>query len=473
MRDSLFKKILIFFFIINLLRLIFTMFTGTSAMADELEHIHASWLVWNGQIPYIDFFEHHHSLIWYIFAPLVGWLEGNILVFFIIRGFILVCSLITLYIVFKLITKYLSDDTAAWLALNIFCFSSAMLNAMVQFKPDIFMHLFFWLGTYYLFVYINEKKQKQINISAICYTISFCFLQTALFLILPLIPVILILLYNRKLHISSCLKAAIFPIILLSMFLGGLWLSGSLQRYYELNWVVNSKISATLDTVKIVNFSDFYLILFCGLLSVGYLLYTKSYKTIYIIVLMYICELLLRTFYVSIALYYFKMLLLYNAILIGIALSRIISQKRPLAYIITLLFIPALFQIYPWQHDNSENKDIHVTTILAIITDITKNTSSNDTVLGTAMMPFGIYNQNPHYYWFSWDYIGKIDEELYHYAEPFDINKIITDIRPKFVYFEKDLVPNYTPQSQYDIDTSLLKQHYHNAKYNTLYLLNE
>ena len=36
---------------------------------DTLEHIHASWLVSEGKVPYRDFFEHHNPLLWYLFAP--------------------------------------------------------------------------------------------------------------------------------------------------------------------------------------------------------------------------------------------------------------------------------------------------------------------------------------------------------------------------------------------------------------------
>ena len=36
---------------------------------DHAEHIHAAWLVWQGQVPYRDFFQHHNPLLWYLFAP--------------------------------------------------------------------------------------------------------------------------------------------------------------------------------------------------------------------------------------------------------------------------------------------------------------------------------------------------------------------------------------------------------------------
>lgn len=31
-----------------------------SGDGDTLEHVHSSWLVWSGKIPYKDFFQHHN-----------------------------------------------------------------------------------------------------------------------------------------------------------------------------------------------------------------------------------------------------------------------------------------------------------------------------------------------------------------------------------------------------------------------------
>jgi len=36
---------------------------------DEFEHLHASWLVASGHLPYRDFFEHHTPGLYYLLAP--------------------------------------------------------------------------------------------------------------------------------------------------------------------------------------------------------------------------------------------------------------------------------------------------------------------------------------------------------------------------------------------------------------------
>ena len=72
MKEKTLTRLLWFFLAINIIYLFASIFISRRAMGDDLEHIHASWLVWQGYIPYTDFFEHHHPLTWYIFAPLVG-----------------------------------------------------------------------------------------------------------------------------------------------------------------------------------------------------------------------------------------------------------------------------------------------------------------------------------------------------------------------------------------------------------------
>jgi hypothetical protein len=40
---------------------------------DEFEHLHAAWCISKGQVPYLDYFEHHGPLTYYLLAPFVGW----------------------------------------------------------------------------------------------------------------------------------------------------------------------------------------------------------------------------------------------------------------------------------------------------------------------------------------------------------------------------------------------------------------
>ena len=53
---------------------------------DEFEHLHASWLVSIGKIPYVDFFEHHNPLMWYITSPLFYIYENNVNIYYLLMS---------------------------------------------------------------------------------------------------------------------------------------------------------------------------------------------------------------------------------------------------------------------------------------------------------------------------------------------------------------------------------------------------
>ena len=467
MKENTLLKTLIFFTIINCIYLFITIFIGSKAMADDLEHIHASWLIWQGQIPYSDFFEHHHPLLWYIFSPIVGFFSGNTFIFFINRIIVSICSLVSLYVVYNIIKNFISNKLTALTAINIYCFSSTAMSSMVQFKPDAFMQLFFWIGIYFLFSLLKNKKQHQLNISMLSFTIAFCFLQTVIFLALPLSICIIYYIYKKEITWKNIALSLILPFVTLSLFFGHMLILGNLQRYYELNWVVNSAIYDEIKANSITNFSSLYSILICGFISALFLLINKPNKYTIILFTMYITELLLRTTYISIGLYYFKILLLYNAIIISIAIITIYQKYKYLGYLFLTLGIIWCGKFWIFE----DVGEINSLTIVGIATDIAKNSNSDDIVLATTNMPLGLFNQNPHYYWFSWTYIGKIDEKLFHYKEPYDINKIIVEKKPKFIYFEDNLKQNYKATNVYDIKPEILSEFYENAKYNTLYQL--
>ena len=71
-------------------------------VVDEFEHLHASWLVWHNKVPYRDFFEHHHPLLWYLSAPIVGAFYDDAIIFYVMRSIGILTSLLTLGYIYKI-----------------------------------------------------------------------------------------------------------------------------------------------------------------------------------------------------------------------------------------------------------------------------------------------------------------------------------------------------------------------------------
>ena len=49
---------------LNLIFAIWQIFSSTLNLADDIEHLRATYFVSSGDIPYRDFFDHHHPLLW-------------------------------------------------------------------------------------------------------------------------------------------------------------------------------------------------------------------------------------------------------------------------------------------------------------------------------------------------------------------------------------------------------------------------
>ena len=88
-----------------LVKIVFDMFY-MGYPSDEFEHLHVSWLVWSGKTPYIDFFEHHNPLLWYLFAPVAGLMYDNLNIAYVSRIVAVAVSFTCWFYIYKIIAKH-------------------------------------------------------------------------------------------------------------------------------------------------------------------------------------------------------------------------------------------------------------------------------------------------------------------------------------------------------------------------------
>lgn len=115
--------------------------------ADEFEHLHFAWLVGQGQVPYRDFFEHHHPLLWAALAPLAHWGPQSLDVALIARLLFVAVALLTAIGVGSIAARLHASSTdgegsaraigpwaaAAWLSLG------PVQASIAQVRPDPWM----------------------------------------------------------------------------------------------------------------------------------------------------------------------------------------------------------------------------------------------------------------------------------------------------------------------------------------------
>ena len=115
---------------------------------DNIEHIHSSFLIAQGQVPYRDFFQHHNPLMWYLFAPLVNLFAYNATVTEVVCLISLLVFLKSLVYVYRISAEFLSDKLWGLAAAAVIAAPGYKLYA-VDFRPDNYMIFCLTAGIYY------------------------------------------------------------------------------------------------------------------------------------------------------------------------------------------------------------------------------------------------------------------------------------------------------------------------------------
>ena len=90
-----------------------TIFYTETGNGDNVEHIHSTWLVAQGKVPYRDFFQHHNPLVWYIFAPIFKMLPNVITMLDVAHAIALVAGFLTFFIVYKICVRFFASNLAS------------------------------------------------------------------------------------------------------------------------------------------------------------------------------------------------------------------------------------------------------------------------------------------------------------------------------------------------------------------------
>lgn len=149
---------------------------------DEIVYLHASWLVSQGQRPFVDFMEHHHPTLLYALAPLTLLLEG------FPRGLVFAARLLNLgllaavLLVFaRVVRPLLQNADALWPALLLLgCFFFAR-NSM-EVRPDPWMAVLCWVGLWQWLVFLRgEGHLGHAALAGLCFGTAVAVLPKALY----------------------------------------------------------------------------------------------------------------------------------------------------------------------------------------------------------------------------------------------------------------------------------------------------
>lgn len=326
MQTKLLQKFLWFFMIIMAVSGAYIYGYILKANGDNVEHLHASWLVWMGYIPYKDFFQHHNPLTWYLFAPFVADLIDNPKIFavFNIVGVITLCFIA--YYQGKILILNGNSKLSALFVAAIMISSYSILWS-TDFRPDTFMYLFFFIGMYYLFSYRRNSRTQSLILSFLYFFISFMFTQKILLNMVIPGGAVLYWLCTKKIKIHDLIYATIAPVILFGAFLLYLYYHDALAVYWKANFIFNTYIPDIFGEHRIIfpplEYLEFYIFVSIGGIAAIYFLYRGNDVEV-LFSLMFIEEAFLRLFYFSAFLHYSIFWLI-----LGIMISVMFIDKFP------------------------------------------------------------------------------------------------------------------------------------------------
>lgn len=103
---------------------------------DELEHLHAAFLVWLGDVPYRDFFEHHGPAFYYAAQPLFALQGPELSVLWAGRTCMWLCSLGILALT-GLLARRVGGQGVGLPAATLLAFGTVFHLKGIEFRPDV------------------------------------------------------------------------------------------------------------------------------------------------------------------------------------------------------------------------------------------------------------------------------------------------------------------------------------------------
>jgi hypothetical protein len=122
---------------------------ATQIIVDEFEHLHAGYLVARGQVPYLDFFEHHTPLFYYATAAVLPMKSATFQTIVYARYLALACGAVTMLLAWRLVRIVFGRTetlvVACLLLGNFFLFARGSLAYLDTFAAPLVMLSALWL----------------------------------------------------------------------------------------------------------------------------------------------------------------------------------------------------------------------------------------------------------------------------------------------------------------------------------------
>lgn len=400
------------------------------ANGDNVEHLHSAWLIWQGYIPYKDFFQHHNPLLWYISAPFVASLIDDIEIFSVFNIISELAVGVMAFFQCRLMALNGNNKTSV-LFLAACIISSYSIMWALNYRPDTFMYACFFAGLFFLFKYMKYRRLGSLIISFLCLFLSFMFTQKILLNMVVPAFFLLYWLAKRDISVRDFFLSCVLPVLLAVAFIAYLYNNDALSVYWYSNFPYNKYIPDIFEQNRIIfppkdNY-EFYLFLPVAIIASVYFL-IKGNSLERMLTLLFIEETLLRLFYFSAFLHYSIFWLILGMMLSIMFLDKCKKGRKTLTVIGILYLGVAVYYNYAVTY----KKELPSHNYLNGHEYAFYNLTPCDSALNGYYAVYNLKARDAGYYWVL---LGQIDVlgEKSGIAKRDNLNELILQKKPKII----------------------------------------
>lgn len=412
--------------IVSLGFMAWTIWFTETGNGDNVEHIHATWLIAVGKIPYKDFFQHHNPLLWYMFSPFIKLIPNSLMMLDIAHAIGVIAGVLTFFTVYRICIRFFASPLASLCSLLVLCPPYYYVFCF-NYNPDTFMALSLAIGLYCLLLYWDKKKLYALCVAFFMFFISFLFTQKVLTTLAMWGVIFLYMCRKQKTPVNHVVYALLIPGLCTILGLVLLYKEDMLGIYWRSNYVFNMVMQKYYGFNKIDVMDYEYLMLSCSMAAGGILWHFKSGNTFYkIIAVSFVIELLQRCFYFSIAPYYLLPLMIYTSILASVFIDK--ATKKYFYFVFLLISVSTYYLCISESHYVVERgKERTFSRYLS-------NTVNRcDYMISAYLSNQSIANKDPHYYWSILGHVDMVGEESGNGEHP-NLNDVVLKYKPKVIY---------------------------------------
>ena len=394
---------------------------------DEFEHIHTAWKILQGQEIYIDFFQHHHPFFNYMLVPVIDFFGSNINSLIASRYIMLFISLCILVITYLLSIRIFKKTEIGIIGIILTSTIVSFYSTSVEIRPDVLMTLTGMISIYFLFVYYDNNSLKAFFVSSIFLAISFLILQKSMVFIVSIGILLLYDLYKKRTSFKLILLYGVVFILCISPYYIYLFINGSLEQYFTMNWLVNYFIMQHTAKTRYLQSSMIENIGTTVLYAIGLFTLKKSGVQRRLVIISISIVLLPLILFTNIWPHYLISAMPLIGIIASFALySTVKSKWIKLVIIILAISTPSravLNNILFIQGPTRQSEQIEKINYVLSITD------ENDKIFDGGIS-FNLFRNDVHYFWFCGCCLHAY-QKIKDYE--FDMHEVIFTQKPKVV----------------------------------------